>query len=490
MRIAIAGLSLESVSFLPVPTTLEDFRRTESAGAAMLTDHRGTNTVIGGFIKVLEAEGAEIVPILTAEGGAAGPATDEAFTHYIDRICAELAAAGTLDGVLLHPHGAMTTTTRLDPDREFVERVRGVVGRGTRLVVALDYHGNIDASWLPLVDGLFGYHYSPHIDMGATGERAASCLVRTLRGEIRPVMAIAKPGVMVPSIFSATDIAPLSDIVRESVDMPGRTPGLLDVSIFAGFSYADVPNCGFTAVAVADGNEKLAKATAKLFSARLRGEREALMHRDAVHGLKDGVDRAVELAKTAKKPVVLLEHADRMNDSTYILREVLARGLTRVAIPFLCDPAAAAAAMQAGVGATVTLDVGSDSSPRAGGKVRLTGKVLYAQPTIFTRTGPVGRGDRTDLGPTAVIDANGVVVSVVTHQTTAIDRAPFEQFGLRPEDFAIIVLRSKTHFRAVYEPLAEAILIVDTPDWGPADLTTLPYRQVPTGSVYPFSDPA
>lgn len=488
MRIAIAGLSLESVSFLPVPTTREDFRRTEAAGPAMLGRFRGTNTVMGGFIKVLEEMGAEIVPIVTAEGGAAGPATDEAFTHYIDRICAGLTAAGPLDGVLLHPHGAMTTTTRLDPDREFVERVRGVVGRATKLVVALDYHGNIDESWIPLVDGLFGYHYSPHTDTGATGERAATCLVRTLRGEIRPVVAIAKPGVMVPSIFSATDIAPLSDIVRDSVEMPGHTPGLLDVSVFAGFSYADVPNCGFAAVAVADGNEKLAKATAKLFSARIRGQREALMHRDAVHGLKDGVDRAVELAKTATKPVVLLEHADRMNDSTYILREVVDRGLTRVAVPFLCDPGAAAAAMRAGVGATVTVDVGSDSSPRAGGKVRLTGRVLYAQPTIFTRTGPVARGASMDLGPTAVIDANGIVVSVTTHQTTAIDRAPFEQFGLRPEDFAIIVLRSKTHFRAVYEPLSEAILIVDTPDWGPADLTTLPYRQVPTNKVYPFSE--
>ena len=208
MRIAIAGLSLESVSFLHVPTTLEDFRRTESAGPAMLTRFRGTNTVMGGFIKVLEAEGAEIVPLVTAEGGAAGPATDEAFTHYIDRICAELAEAGPLDGVLLHPHGAMTTTTRLDPDREFIERVRGTVGRATRLVVALDYHGNIDESWIPLVDGLFGYHYSPHTDTGTTGERAATCLIRTLRGEIRPVVAIAKPGVMVPSIFSATDIAP------------------------------------------------------------------------------------------------------------------------------------------------------------------------------------------------------------------------------------------------------------------------------------------
>jgi len=125
-----------------------------------------------------------------------------------------------------------------------------------------------------------------------------------------------------------------------------------------------------------------------------------------------------------------------------------------------------------------------------GGKERITGRVLYAQVTEFVRTGPVARGSRMDLGPTAVIDADGVVVSVTTNQTTAIGRAPFEQFGLRPEDFSIIVLRSKTHFRAAYEPMVEAILIVDTPDWGPADLTTLPFRQVPVEAVYPFSGAA
>ncbi|WP_457832754.1 M81 family metallopeptidase, partial [Staphylococcus aureus] len=85
---------------------------------------RATNTLCGGFIAVCEREGAEILPMVYAEGGAAGPAEDAAFVHYVDRICASLAAAGPLDGVLLALHGAMTTPTRLDPDREVVERVR------------------------------------------------------------------------------------------------------------------------------------------------------------------------------------------------------------------------------------------------------------------------------------------------------------------------------------------------------------------------------
>jgi microcystin degradation protein MlrC len=204
-----------------------------------------------------------MVPILRAEGGAAGPASDDAFVHYAARICAGLKAVLPLDGVLLNLHGAMATPTRLDPDRELAERVRATVGRKVPIVVALDYHANLDATLLDVVDAAFGYHYSPHVDMGETGERAAGCLVRMLRGEITPVCALVKPGVMVPSIFSATGIPPLSDIVQESLAMAKAAPRWLDVSVFAGFSYADVPNCGFSVLAVADGDPALARGAAE-----------------------------------------------------------------------------------------------------------------------------------------------------------------------------------------------------------------------------------
>lgn len=51
----------------------------------------------------------------------------------------------------------------------------------------------------------------------------------------------------------------------------------------------------------------------------------------------------------------------------------------------------------------------------------------------------------------------------------------------------VIVLRSKTHFRAFYEPLAEDILIVDTPDHGVADLRLLPYKRLDTHRVFPLA---
>jgi microcystin degradation protein MlrC len=486
MRVAVAGLVLESVSFLPLLTEIEDFRRSECVGDEIIARYRGSNTTMGGFIKGLSDAGVDIVPILMAGGWAAGSASDEAFVHYVDRICAGLVKAGRLDGVLLHPHGAMATPTRLDPDREMVERVRAVIGRDTPLVVALDYHGNIDETWLKVATAIFGYHHSPHIDMAETGERAARCLVMTLKGDMKPVMAIAKPGVMVPSIFSATGMAPLSDIVAESITMPSRVEKLADVSVFAGFSYADVPNCGFAVAAVANDDAEAAKKAAEHLSQRIWSERQALMHGDLVLSLQDGLDRASVRAKETSKPIVVLEHADRENDSTHVLREVMERKLKKVAVPYLRDPEAAMSAARAGVGAEVTLEVGGRSSDRAGGPVTLKGKVLFAGDKTYRGTGAVRKDNLITLGLSAVIDADGVVVIITSSKDTAVDLDPFIQFGLRFEDFDIIVLRSKTHFRAAYEPLADEIIIVDTPDWGPADLSTLPYRHVPVDRVFPF----
>jgi microcystin degradation protein MlrC len=482
LRIAIGGFALESVSFLPGAAPIADFEKAAYHGDAIVTGLRGSQSPGGGFIDVLDAEGAEIVPLVYTDLGAGGSASDEAFVHYRDLLCDGLRRVkDRIDGVLLFLHGAMTTPTRTDPELEVMHAVRDVVGKAMPVFVASDLHGNVSADFCDYADALFGYHYSPHTDMDETGRRAARALVRRLRGEIAPVTVIRKPDVMLPSIFTATSVPPLSDIVAEGFAWERDQRGILDVSIFCGFAYADVPQVGFSVVVVADGDKALAERAADALAARIWETRETLLHEEVVLDLETGVERAYEISKTATRPVVLLEHADRLNDSTYLLDALVRRGGRRVMVPYLLDPKAAAIAIEAREGATVTLRVGGWSSKRAGPPVEITGKVLYAGDKSYRGTGKMWNGYTINLGPTAVIDTGEIVISLVSRYVFAIDLDPFTQFGFDANDFDIVLLRSKTHFRAVYEPIAEAILIVDTPDWGPADLTTLPYKNARPG---------
>ncbi|MGD1878657.1 MAG: M81 family metallopeptidase [Kiloniellaceae bacterium] len=496
-RVAVGGFALESVSFLPVETGIDDFEREARRGAALTEGLAGTATVAGGFLRALGAAGApgvDIVPLVYTDCSAAGHSSDAAFDHYRDELLARLRAAqadgGPLDGVLLFLHGAMTTPSRVDPEGDLLQALRDTLGPDLPVMVAFDLHANLSPRTAELCTALFGFHYSPHIDMAETGARAARCLLAKLNGTADPRVVLVKPPVTLPSIFTATALEPLQDVVADSVSLPAKVPGILDASVFCGFAYADTPDLGFSVAVVADGDRVLAEAEAARLAWRIWVLREPLLHEELVDDLDGGLAKAARIARENASrdagPVVLLEHADRFNDSTWALHRLIAEadGLA-VHCPYLWDAETAGAAVEAGAGATIKVRLGGKSSDRSGGPIAAEAEVLWAGDKAFTGTGPMRKGRHIDLGPSALLRLGTVTVSVISVCTSAIDLDALEQFGI---DFAaqdIVLLRSKTHFRAVYEPLAAAIVIVDTPDWGTADLAQLPYRHVRPG-IFPL----
>lgn len=487
MRIAIAGFWLESVTFLPDQTDIAEFEVSAKRGAAVIEGFAKTATPQGGLIDVLAAAGAELIGVMDAGVGAAAAASDAAYKKYVGEIIDGLAKLdGKIDAVAIHLHGALATPTNRKADAGVLEAVRRVVGPDVAIACPMDYHANLAPESLAAADIITGFRYSPHTDMWETGARAARLLLGKLRGEINPKMAMAKPGIALPSVFSATRLEPLAQLVAETEAAASGTPGLLDCSLFGGFSYADTPDTGMTALAVADGDVDLANRWAEGMAKRCWSLRGELFRRELLHDVTGGVDRALAVAAKADAPVCILEHADRLNDSTYVLRELIRRQVPKAYSPFMFDPELATAAVRAGAGARLDMPMFGKSSDRAGGSILGQAKVLQARPLKFKITGPLKTGMTIDLGDAALLEIGGVLVSVVSAQWSAIDFDCFHVFDLKPEDFDVILLRSKTHFRALYEPLTAEIVIVDTPDWGPAELTELPYEHLPAG-VFPVS---
>jgi microcystin degradation protein MlrC len=484
--LAIGGLVHETVTFLPDETGLEAFEKEAVRGEGIAAAYTGTNTVYGGFLKTCQENDVAIEGLLCAECAPSGPVAKPALQALADEIVSRATLwRDNADGLLLHLHGAMASRGDPDPERTLLLRLRQVLGENFPIAVAMDLHGNVGIDKAMLADIVCGFRHSPHTDMAETGERTARLLLRKLAGEIEPVMALARPGLVLPSIFTATDVSPLREIMLE-VDAAAKQPGILDVTLFTGFAYADVPEIGATVLAVADGDEGLAIRTAERLSARLLEAREAMYNAAPLYDPHDALDKATALLAEGIRPVVLLEHADRGNDSTHLLQALLERGVGRAAVPYLHDPIAAQAAASAGVGSQLMAALGGKSSELAGGPVLFTGIVKFAGPLRYRISGPYRTGEEIDLGPAAVIDSGAIAVIVTTKSITAVDTDPFTQCGLDINEFDIIALRSKTHFRAAYEPIAGAILIVETPDWGPADLFGLPYRNVPPG-IYPIT---
>jgi len=487
-KLGVAGFAHETITFWPGLTTLEDFERNAAHETRVLEKARGTNSCIGGFIEVCERDDVELLPVCAAMGGATETVADEVYDFYVGEMRRGFdEMKDEIDGVLLSLHGAMATESRQDPETDAVREVRESVGYDMPLMVTFDLHANKDEAILREATAVFGYQSSPHVDMRKTGMRAADAMMRTLRGEIKPTVALKKPGIVVPSVFSATTVSPGKDII-DRVHWWERKPGVVDVSALFGFAWSDVRPLGMGMVAVTDDDPKLAQEIVDDLCELAWSKRKELTGRSeaALHGVEEGVRLAVEKAKKAEKPIVILDHADRSNDTTYVLRELLRQGAQRTSFPMLYDPDSAKKIVEAGVGETVELEVGATTGWRDGGKVRVKGEVLWAGEGKYIGTGPMRINQETNLGPTGILQVGGVWLQVMSRQSSLIDDDPIKQFGYRPEDFDIIVSKSKTHFRAVYEAIGEEIIIVDAPGQCPADLSVFMYRNVPDG-VYPVT---
>jgi microcystin degradation protein MlrC len=55
---------------------------------------------------------------------------------------------------------------------------------------------------------------------------------------------------------------------------------------------------------------------------------------------------------------------------------------------------------------------------------------------------------------------------------------PARAVGIEPRRRRVIAVKSSVHFRAAFEPLAAAVLEVETPGLSGSDLAALPYRRV------------
>jgi microcystin degradation protein MlrC len=182
-------------------------------------------------------------------------------------------------------------------------------------------------------------------------------------------------------------------------------------------------------------------------------------------------------------PIVLADTQDNPGggghgDTTGLLSALVAGGAAGAVIGVLNDQASAAAAHAAGEGAMIALALGgvSDGVPFRG---RFT--VLKLGDGRFTCTGPMTKGNAADLGPTALLETEGVHVVVASRKMQAYDQAMFRHVGIEPSSVPIIALKSSVHFRADFQPIAKEILVVLAPGPVVADPATLPFTKLRPG---------
>jgi microcystin degradation protein MlrC len=493
MRVAVGGISHETSTFAPTPTRLADFESGLGLyrGTDMIARFRGTNNCTGGFIAGAEQHGFELVPLLWTfayPGGLIEHADYETLKdEFLDRLGRAL-ADGRLDGVLLDLHGAMVVDGIDDADGDFIDAVRACAGPDCPVIATFDLHGNHTQRRLDAATAVIGFDTYPHVDMAERGVEAADLLVRTIRGEVRPVMAMRELPLFWSAACQVTGHPPIDEAFG-LVHAAERRPGILSITLATGFPWADVPQMGASVIVVADNNRALARATADevgdwIWQRRERWHRKPLT---IAEGLAEG-------ERVGRYPIMLADMADNTGggapgDSTEVLRTFVERDLHDALILYLVDADVAKQAHAAGVGGRIQAQVGGKSHPVQGPPVPLELEVITLSDGRFRYDGPMYAGLTGDLGPSAWLRYRGVNVVVVSARMQPLDQAFARSLGIDCAAMRCIAVKSAVHFRSGFESIAGSIHNIDARALHTHNFSQLAYQRR-RRPMFPMEEPA
>lgn len=492
MKLVIAQLQHETNTFSPVPTPWESFGGSDGPylGRAAYDAMQGTRLPMAAFIHLAEAAGAEIVTPYAAWANPSGPVDGAAFDRFCDMLC-EAVAKGC-DGVCLDLHGAMVVADRTDDgEGALLERLRQVAPH-VPVAVSLDLHANVTEHMVSLATIVTGYKTYPHVDQYESGHLAGTLLLRTLRGEIKPVMAWGNRPLLSQTLKQNTNEGPNQAFVEAARE--GERNGLLAATAFSGFQQADIRDAGISVVTVADGDAAKARTECERILDVAWARKEEFIYRG--EPLEAALLRAKKSADEVGGPVLLLDHADNCasganQDTMFVLREALRLGLSGIAVGPVRDPEAVAAMIAAGVGASITLDVGGKMDMpaigRKGEPLRLTGVVRAITDGEYTVTGPQFTGMRCHMGRTAVLDTGDAEIVIIERNQEPWDRGVFTSVGIDPTSKRFLLLKSRMYFRPVFLPIAKDHVFCDAPGVGTSDWTAFEYRKL-RRPIYPLDE--
>ncbi|GAB5470907.1 MAG: M81 family metallopeptidase [Rhodospirillales bacterium] len=484
-RIAVGGFQHETNCFAPTKADLDVFVTGGAwpglcEGPALFEATAGINLPVAGFAEAASAAGAELVGLAWAAAEPSNHVTERAFEVIAGKISDRLAAAGPLDALYLDLHGAMVTEHLMDGEGELLRRLRAQVGADLPIAVSLDLHANVSAEMAGEADLLAIYRTYPHIDMAATGALTFDWLQRFLAGGLRHKAFVQVP-FLIPLTAGCTTQEPAAGLYRSLEEKEAESGAAL--SFACGFSPADTPVCGPSALAYADSEAEAQRLSQKLADLALAHETDFAT---PVFTPEAAVAHALKTNAKGRAPVVLADTQDNPGaggngDTVGLLEALVALKAEGAVLGLLADAESAAQAHALGEGTVGHFALGAKSGIPGHKPFETEARVVSLGDGRFTCTGLFYEGSRMELGPMALLDVQGVRVALCSRKTQAADREMFRHLGVEPADAPILGLKSSVHFRADFDPIAAETLVVAAPGPNPVDHLALDYRHLRPG---------
>lgn len=477
MRIGLIQITQETSSFNPTLTTLADFESFGIYEGDEIIERLRSAGPVGGYCAGIEASGVavETIPIIRGAARSGGRLSSEVFEFFDDKVRSGLQHAGALDGLVMLLHGAASAEGIDDVEGALLQTARDVVGPDLPLGLMLDHHANVTQAIIDHADIVTGFRTQPH-DQFETAQALTEHAVRLFSKQTKPTTAWRKLRMLTHQEQYRTSDGPMKTLFDRAREME-TDPRVLTVSPFPMQCWLDADEGGWAMIVVTDDDPELADSLAEELADLAWSMRADFQQTESMP-----VDDAVRLAdQTEDTPIILSDTGDSVlggsgGDSTVLLEAILRLGIQGRAIIPMIDPVAAATLVQAGVDATVTLEVGGRSCPffeplEVTGVVRAIGGGIV-ELTDHSET-------QIDMGNTVAFEVGPVTLLVTEFAGVAgVHPAVYRHVGLEPADQQMIVMKTASNFQYML-PFSSGMIRAATPGPTQSDIAALPWERIP-----------
>jgi microcystin degradation protein MlrC len=403
-----------------------------------------------------------------------GIVTRETYETLVNKTLDLIRANMPYDAFFYHIHGAMSVIGMDDPEGDFLERIRQIIGNEPIISTSMDLHGNVTMRLAENTDLITCFRMAPHEDNPISVRRAVTNLYnRVTTGKGRPPYKawVAVP-ILLPGERTSTRIEPGKSLYAM---IPGieALPGVVDAAIWISYAWADEPRNQGIVMVVGDDKYQVG-ASAKLLAEKFWSVRKQFDFEAPTKSLDLCLDAAIA---SNKKPFFISDMGDNptgggAGDVTWTLARLLKRpefqsptGKTLIyaSIP---GPQMITAAKKTGVGKRADAMVGAIEDKRFEGPVKLSGTVMYTS-------------DRE-----AVIKTGSIFVIVTQKRAAYHYERDMLNIGLNPREADIVMVKQGYLVPDWYNMQADWMM-AHTRGGVDQDLVNLPYKRI-IRPMYPF----
>lgn len=499
-RVFLAGLFHETHTFLDGTTPWSEFMVLR--GDEILAV-KGESSPLGGALDAAEQLGWDIFPSISAGAYPSAIGEDDVFHRYwaeFESALSECEKQGPLDAVFLVLHGAMTCESISDVEGTLLERLQKRLSEVdarqklraessdrpamSRIPVfgVYDLHANFTQRMANGADCLVAYRENPHADARESAVRAVHHLHRTLQTGQIPRQIMAQPPIMWPPTGTGTSTDPMKSLSALARTLEANHSAIVEVSVTAGFSFADTYDTGVSFVVSTTGEEAEAReALQQLCNVAF----EMAEIGNVVEAPVDDV--LAELPRDQPGLMVIVEPSDNIGgggpgDCTGLLRAFIRHGFRNSAV-CICDADAVKKLKTHRAGDFVTLAIGGRGSRLDPGPLELNVELVRLSNGLFELVDKQSHlasmvGDRFDMGDCAVVRHEGVTILLTTVRTPPMDLGQWRHVGEEPSKFSFVGVKAAVAHRKAWDPISNGNVWVSTPGPCSSDLTKLPYRKL------------